>query len=177
MMLYEDLISVTYTPHKVLSPFSNCMQTLIYHAPTCFFLIISSDMLSMRNLVLWTNPIRVPSLEKTCSDPTKLISTYYAALNTDCNPRFWVDQTKWSSLDIPLSQRQTGLNLVIHISPQLYPLETALSSLRFFIILTLLLPSYIKWGCPPSAEYFRGCGQAADFIHCFWTCPMFRTFV
>lgn len=41
-------------------------------------------------------------------DPTKLISTYYAALMTDCNPRFRVAPTKWASMDITFTKDDTS---------------------------------------------------------------------
>lgn len=28
----------------------------------------------------------------------------------------------------------------------------------------------------PSAKCFRGCGQTADFLHCFWSCPVVQDF-
>lgn len=52
------------------------------------------------------NPIQVPPLEKLlrCPDPAKLISTYYAALITDSNPRFQAAQTRWASLVVPFTE-------------------------------------------------------------------------
>lgn len=54
-------------------------------------------------------------------DPTKLISTYYAALMTDCNPRFRVAPTKWASMDITLQkmiQVISSKNHIINWLPQ-----------------------------------------------------------
>lgn len=114
-------IYVTY----ILGPFTNCVQTLTYHAPTCF--IISSDMLSVRNLVPWTTLSECPHCIK-CYDikrPLNLFahimlpSTQIVILDSRLLRR---SGPPWTSL----SQRQTGLNLMIHINPRIYSLGTAL---------------------------------------------------
>lgn len=40
----------------------------------------------------------------------------------------------------------------------------------------LTLVRLCKMGLKPTAECFRGCGGDADFLHCFWTCPVVQDF-
>lgn len=94
---------------------------------------------------------------------------------TDSNPRFRMAQTKWTLMDSTLTEEDwTEFS-------ETY--KTSVISSRDRIInvnifhLSHLTPARLhKLGLTPTAECFRGCSQAADFLHCFWTCSIVQQF-
>lgn len=123
------------------------------------------------------NPTNLPPLERLLRqpDPNKLISTYYAALTTDVNPRFSKAQEKWTSMDISFTEedwtefRDTYKATVISSRDRVI-------QIKFFHHSHLTPARLHKMGLKSSAECFRGCGGSADIMHCFWTCPVVQDF-
>ncbi|PIO38014.1 hypothetical protein AB205_0096360, partial [Aquarana catesbeiana] len=123
------------------------------------------------------DPTNLPPLERLLRqpDPNKLVSIYYAALTTDFNPRFSRAQEKWASMDISLTEEDwtefsdTYKTMVISSGDRVI-------QVKFFHHSHLTPARLYKMGLKPSAECFHGCGGEADFMHCFWTCPLVQDF-
>lgn len=123
------------------------------------------------------NPIAIPSLEKLLRHPdhTKLISTYYAALTTDCNPRFRTAQAKWSSMDISFTE-DDWLEFSYTYKSSVICSTDRIIDIKIFHLSHLTPARLHKTGLSPTSACFRGCGQSADFLHCFWSCPIVQDF-
>lgn len=123
------------------------------------------------------SPLETPNLEKLLRalDQTKLISTYYSALVTNSNPRFRATQQKWDSLDIPLTEEDWS-ELCDTIKTSVISSRDRIIQLKVFYQSHLTPIKMKKMGISPSAECFRKCGHTADFLHCFWTCPIVQNY-
>lgn len=123
------------------------------------------------------NPITIPLLKKMLQhpDPTKLISTYYAALTADYNPRFRMAQTKWTSLNtFPTDDDWSEFSETYTSS--IISSRDRIIHIKVFHHSRLTPARLHRMGLSPSAECFRGCGQQADFLDCFCSCPVVHDF-
>ena len=90
---------------------------------------------------------------------------------TDFNPRYHKAQVKWTSLDLSLVDEDWSE------FSDTYKTSVIASQHRIIQVnafhQTHLTPARLhRMGLLPSAACFRGCGQEADFSHCFWSCPV-----
>lgn len=108
-------------------------------------------------------------------DQTKLISTYYSALVTDTKPRFRTTQKKWDYLDIPITE-EDWYEFCDTFKISVISSRDRVIQIKIFHHSHLTLARMHKMGISPSAECFRGCGQTADFLHFYWTCPTVQDF-
>lgn len=123
------------------------------------------------------NPIAIPQLEKVPRHPdlTKLISTYYAALMTDSNPRFRMAQTKWNLIDSTLTQDDWSAFSDTY-KTSVISFKDRINNIKIFHLSHITPASLHKLWLTPTAECCRGCGQTTDFLHCFWTCSIVQHF-
>lgn len=112
------------------------------------------------------NPVHIPQLEKILRrpNPTKLISTYYAALMTDCNLRFRVAQTKWASMDITFSDDDWS-EFSNTYKTSVISSRDRIINIKMFHLPHLTPARLHKMGLAPTADCFQECGQVADFLH------------
>lgn len=123
------------------------------------------------------SPFKTPDLEKLLRDPdqTKLISTYYSTLMTGTNPRFHMVQERWASFDISITEEDCS-EFCDMFKTSVITSRDRVIQLKIFYHSHLTPARLYKMGLSPSADCFRGCGQTADFLHSFWTCPLVHDF-
>lgn len=88
----------------------------------------------------------------------------------DSNPIFKIAQRKWESLDISIME-DDWLEFSNTFKASVVSSRDRVIQIKIFHQSHLTPAKMHKMGILSSAECFQGCGQMADFLHCFWNCP------